>query len=387
MNSINPLIERYKNNIKYYAGYPQNVHFDYSEIYEALSYPINNYGDPFLLQNPVSSHEYEQEVIKWFLRLYGLKETSLGWGYVTSGGSEGILFGLWQAKENLKNPVLYFSEFVHYCVLKFVRIMGIDYRIIKSLPKGEMDYNDFDEKLVKNRDAIVIATIGNTVTSAIDDVRLIRDITDKYNVNTFIHADAAFDGMILPFIETNHTCQLTDQIDSISVSGHKIIGSPIPCGVVLIHKKYVDHFRSNSVELINNVDCSITGSRPGFSSLILWDAIAKNKRAGFKLFIEKCLQKASEFTKVLNDNGVPAWRFDHAMTIVLDKLPVEITRKWRAPSSHNYTTLTALPKLTESMLNELIDDIKYFKEYRCLKACDSGIVFPKVCNSILLDDD
>ena len=384
MKKLKKLIQRYENNLQFYVGYPQNVHFDYSAIFSALSYPINNYGDPFLLKNPISSHEYEQEVIKWFLRLFGLDD-NLGWGYVTTGGTEGILFGIWQAKENLDNPVLYFSEYAHYSVMKAGRITGLDCCIIRSLPNGTMDYQDLEKKLIKNRDAIIVATLGNTITSAIDDVSKIREIVKKHKVKTFIHADAAFDGMILPFIKTSYPYRLTDGIDSISVSGHKIIGSPIPCGVVLIHKEYIESTR-RSIDYINNMDCTITGSRSGFSALILWEAIAKNKREGFKKFIEDCLKKAFSFAQILNDHGINAWRLDHAITIVLDKLPEPITKKWRAPSNHAYTSLTALPKLTESMLNQLINDIKFFKKNQCLVNDSDGIIFPTIYQDMRLED-
>jgi len=178
MKEIENLIKRYENNIKFYAGYPHNLDFDYKELFAALAYPINNYGDPFLLQNPVSSHEYEIEVIKWFLKLYGIDETC-GWGYVTTGGTEGILFGIWRAKEFLNKPILYFSDYAHYSVMKSARITSIEYRIIKSSAKGEIDYDDFNKQLVLNRDAIILATLGNTITSAIDDINIIRSICDE----------------------------------------------------------------------------------------------------------------------------------------------------------------------------------------------------------------
>lgn len=383
MSKLAGLIKRYQNNIQFSVGYPQNIHFDYSAIFPALSYPINNYGDPFLLNNPVSSHEYEREVIRWFLQLFGLPDPK-GWGYVTTGGTEGILFGAWQAKENLNNPVIYFSEYAHYAAIKTAKLMGLEYRVIQATEQGEMNYEDFDNKLIKSRDAIVVATLGNTITSAIDNVSVIRSIADKHAVKLFIHADAAFDGMILPFIDSQHVYRLSDGIDSISISGHKIMGSPIPCGVVLIHQKYIQHTK-RAIDYINNFDCTITGSRCGFAALILWDAIYKNKRAGFKVLIAECRVRAAQFTKILNERGVQAWRLDHALTIVLDKLPDALTRKWRAPSNHAYTTLTALPKLTEAMLQALIDDIQYFEQHHCLRSYEVGIAYPRTSSDIELE--
>ncbi len=56
----------------------------------------------------------------------------------------------------------------------------------------------------------------------------------------YIHADAALSGMIMPFVDQPHPYSFEDGIDSISVSGHKMIGSPMPCGIVLAKRHMVD---------------------------------------------------------------------------------------------------------------------------------------------------
>jgi len=192
--------------------------------------------------------------------------------------------------------------------------------------------------------------------------------------------------MILPFINTNYAYQLDAGIDSISISGHKIIGSPVPCGIVLIHNKYIKH-SAHHIDYINNFDCTITGSRSGFAALIFWYAIFKNKHAGFKKFINECLKRAKQFTEILNQEGITAWRYEHAITIVLDKLPDQITQKWRVPSNNMYTTLTALPKLTEEILYGLMSDIKYYQANNVMPTPSCGIQFPQVIPSIQLDFD
>ena len=382
MTVLDPLLVRYRHNLQYALGYPQNTHFNYDSLIPALSYPINNYGDPFLLQNPVSSHEYECEVIRWFLRLLGLND-DLGWGYVTTGGTEGILFGIWQAKENLQHPVLYFSNYAHYAVIKSARITGVDYRIIDTTATGEMDYADFEQKLERERDAIVIATLGNTITSALDNVKHIRAITQKHSIKTYVHADAALDGMILPFIQnTSVPFGLKEGIDSLSISGHKLIGAPMPCGVVLIHKKYIEHTYT-TVDYLNNRDCTVMGSRSGFAALILWEAIAKHKEAGFKALVEGYIAYAQQVTDLLNANDITAWRLPHAITIVLKLLPADIVKKWRAPSNHTYTTLTAY-KLTESQLKEFIKDMHYYRKHQALVE-PHGIIMPQIRPQIVLD--
>ena len=59
---------------------------------DALSFLINNLGDPYVASNYSSdSREFEQQVIEYFCRLW---EFPGAWGYVTSSGTEGNLAGI-----------------------------------------------------------------------------------------------------------------------------------------------------------------------------------------------------------------------------------------------------------------------------------------------------
>ena len=42
--------------------------------------------------------------------------------------------------------------------------------------------------------------------------------------------------MILPFVDDPPPWNFAAGIDSIAISGHKMIGSPLPCGVALARK-------------------------------------------------------------------------------------------------------------------------------------------------------
>jgi len=382
-NYFKQLIERFENNLKLYVGYPPNTLFDYSELYPLLKYPINNLGDAFELKNPFSTHEYEVEVIKWFLRLYGLLDDQ-GWGYVTSGGTEGVIFGVWNGREKLTNPRLYFTDYAHYSIPKAGKLLGLEECMIKTDEKGEMDYQDFAEKLDPKRDALIVATLGSTITSSIDNIAKIKRILGSQRVNYYIHGDAAIDGMVLPFIKTDIPHTFKDGFDSISLSGHKIIGSPIPCGVVLAKQNYaaVDQF----IDYVHNMDTTITGSRNGFAALILWYAIKKNGRVGFNQFIQESLTRANTYLGNLQQQGIHAWRFETSISIILDKLPPILMQKWRAPSNHSYTTLTALPKLSPRMLQEFIDDILAYRKNPALFKPNTKLLYPVTTNEIKLDD-
>lgn len=371
---------RLKHNIELYAGYPPNTDFDYSELNWALKYPINNIGDPFANKSAMSSHEYEQEVITWFLQLLGSNPQD-GWGYTTTGGTEGIIFGMWKARDAYPGGIAYISDQAHYAMKKAACILNMTCIVIKTDSLGQMDYADFERQLNKDKPAIVIATLGTLMTSAKDDVTKIRAITTSKNIPCYIHADAAFDGMVLPFVETEFAHRLDQGIDSISISGHKLIGSPMPSGIVIIKKEHLNS--PIHINFIDIFDSTVAGSRSGFASLVLWSAIKKYGIAGYKAFVTDCINRAEKYCKLLNQNGIAAWRFKDAVTIVLEKQSELFIKKWRAPTDEKHTTLMALPKLTEKMIQEIIDDIISTKNHGKLSKINTQSL-PIIDNNVKL---
>ena len=215
------------------VGYPSNQDYDYTELLPFLRYTGNNIGDPFEGSNyRLNTHEIEREVITRFADLMHL-DRDQAWGYVTSGGTEGNMYGLYMGRETFPDGAVYFSQDTHYSVVKLLRLLNIRNVMIRSQPNGEMDYQDLRETVQRNPDTppIIVANIGTTMKGAVDDLGIIRDVMDGLKVQDFyVHADAALSGMILPFVDDPQPHGFDAGIDSISISGHKLIGSPCPAG-------------------------------------------------------------------------------------------------------------------------------------------------------------
>ena len=82
-----------------FLGYPVSKDFDYAELNQFFKYPINNLGDPYEASTyRVQTHEMEREVIDFFAELFRANPKDY-WGYVTNGGSESNLYGLYIARE------------------------------------------------------------------------------------------------------------------------------------------------------------------------------------------------------------------------------------------------------------------------------------------------
>ncbi len=238
-DKLDRLLSQVRTAGEHQVGYPTNLRFDYSPLYPFLDYSLNNVGDPFHESNYwINTHEIERDVIFHFARLMRI-DPNEAWGYVTSGGTEGNMYGLYLARELYPNAMFYFSEDTHYSVLKNVRVLNARYIMIKRQENGEIDYRDLHDMINVHRDvpAVIMANIGTTMRGAVDDLgRIKRVLQDSAVTSSYIHADAALSGMILPFVAEPQLFGFDAGIDSISVSGHKLLGAPLPCGVVLTRR-------------------------------------------------------------------------------------------------------------------------------------------------------
>ena len=288
---LGALLESFDTASRTAMGYPVNLDYDYSDLLPFLQYSANNIGDPFHDSNYASNtHEIEREVIGTFADMMRLPRED-AWGYVTSGGTEGNMYGLYMGRETYPDGVVYFSQDTHYSVVKILRLLKARNIMIKSQPNGEMDYDDLYETIRINRDvpAIIMANIGTTMKGAIDDVDKVRGILDDLAVSNFyIHADAALSGMILPFVDEPQPYGFDRGFDSVAVSGHKMIGSPLPCGVTLTRKEYVSRV-ARSIEYVGVLDTTLTGSRSAYAPLMIWYALQRHGLEGFKNIVARCL--------------------------------------------------------------------------------------------------
>ena len=96
---LQQLLQTVQRRSQTFIGYPAGAQFDYTELFPFLQYNLNNVGDPFM-ETPVDMHtrNFEREVIQFFAELFEAPVNNW-WGYVTNGGSEGNLYGLYLARE------------------------------------------------------------------------------------------------------------------------------------------------------------------------------------------------------------------------------------------------------------------------------------------------
>ncbi len=358
---LDDLYQRLESERQRFIGYPCSAEFDYSPLYRFLGFPINNIGDPFVPSNyHLNTHEFECEVLEFFRGLCHAPPDGF-WGYVTHGGTEGNMYGIYLGREMLPDGMVYYSEDTHYSVSKILRLLHVRNLMIKSLPDGRMDLEDFRETLKIHRDVppIIFANIGTTMKGAADDLEGIRAIlADLAIARHYIHVDAALSGMILPFVEAPEPFDFSCGADSLSISGHKMIGCPFPCGVVLARKANVDRTARN-IEYIGTLDTTLAGSRNGDSALFLWYAIRALGLEGWRRRVRQCLTVAEYAVKRLRDEAaVQAWRHRNSITVVFPRPSMDIISRWQLAVHHQWSHLITVPHVTQEVVDRFVADLR-----------------------------
>jgi histidine decarboxylase len=354
----NNIVENLKDHLERFLGYPCNTAYDYTEVLDYFKYNINNVGCPYVEGTyKVNTKEVEKQVLDFFADLWGFNKDNI-WGYITSAGTEGNMQGLYVGRETLgKECVFYTSKDSHYSLFKLSRILCLNLCVIDTLETGEMDYKDFENKLLQNIDkpALINANLGTTMKGAIDNTREIYRVLKKHKKNDYyLHADGALMGFIIPFIEKDTLFKR--HIHSISISGHKFLGIKIPCGIFLMEKQFVDTVKNN-VEYIGSVDCTISGSRNGHTPLLYNYIINKKGKDGFLQDINTCIYLA----EYLVDNISSAWRNQNSITVVFPKPSNELISKWQLATQGDISHVVVMPHVTKEKLDLFIED--YSKEY------------------------
>jgi len=350
----------------YAIGYPMAKDFNYAFLSNFLDLPLNNLGDPFVDGHyGINTKVFEREVIDFYARHFRAPDDDY-WGYVTTGGTEGNLFSLSLARELYPDAIVLFSAATHYSVPKSCRLLRVEQRVVAAQASGEIDYDDLAQQLqtLRSRPIVIVANIGTTMTEAKDDVTRLRTVLRETGIERhFIHADAAFCGPFLHFSNYTGGFDLGHGADSITFSGHKFIGAPMPCGLVLTRKSLSERARQD-VPYIGGADSTLGGSRNALAVMCLWFAIHQLGVNGFETRFRDAEAKARFLQAALCDLGIRAWRNPQALTVVFPPLPVELQSKWHLAVDHQHAHVVVMPNTPMTILDEFVNDVQGFARSR-----------------------
>lgn len=357
-NILDSLLNEYKNYLtektNIHAGYPYNLKFSYKKLLPFFEFSINNLGDPFVASNyKIDSRYFEQEALAFFAELYQIQDW---WGYITACGTEGNLYGLLLGRETYPDGILYASNDSHYSVAKAARFFKIPHVVVNSQANGEMDYDDFFGRLDSSRPAIINVNVGTTLKGAVDDLAQVLEMLERKGIKDFyIHCDGALGGMLVPYLAPGKI-NFNWPIHSLAISGHKFIGCPFPCGIVLTHKKLVDQVATN-IEYIGSKDTTLGGSRNGHAPLFLWYAIQERKHL-FQVEAQTCASKAANLREHLEQAGFPCLLNAYSSTVVFPKPSSAVVEKWQLATQGDLAHVVVMQNHSDELLQHFVADCR-----------------------------
>ncbi|XP_027364975.1 serine decarboxylase-like [Abrus precatorius] len=340
-------------------GYPTNQAFNYDALAPLLQFHLNNAGDPFVGSSYcLNSTAFEVCVLDWFANLWEIEKNEY-WGYVTTGGTEGNLHGIFVGREQFPDGILYTSQDSHYSIFKIARMYRMQCEKINVLVSGEIDCIDLKALLLDHKDkpAIINLNIGTTMKGGVDDLDLVIETLQECGFTRdrfYIHCDGALFGMMLPFVKRAPKITFKKPIGSITISGHKFLGCPIPCGVVITRLEHTNAL-SRDVEIIASRDVTITGSRCGHAPIFLWYAIQEKGLIGLRKEVYMCTLNACHLLNQLRDGGISAMLNDFSNTVVFERpLDDDFTRRWNLACKGNIAHIVVMQHVTTEILDSFV---------------------------------
>jgi histidine decarboxylase len=309
----------------------------------------------------VHSRQFECSVIDFFANLWKIPENEY-WGYVTTCGTEGNLHGILLARECHPDGILYSSSESHYSIFKAARYYRMDAKSIPTLPMGEIDYERLAQEIEKNidRPVIINVNIGTTVKGAVDNLDRILRILNMLGIpreRYHIHCDGALFAMMMPFVDYAPEISFQKPIDSIAVSGHKMLGCPMPCGIALSRKEHVKKVEQR-IDYLNSVDTTIMGSRNGQASLYLWYSLRKKGIAGIKRDVVHCMETARYLRDKITNAGLSCRLNDLSCTVVLERpLDESLIKRWQLACEEDIAHVVVMPNVTAAKIDKFVEEL------------------------------
>ncbi|KAG6624265.1 hypothetical protein CIPAW_16G014200 [Carya illinoinensis] len=301
------------------------------EAYVASHFYINNVGDPFVESNyGVHLRQFEVAVFDW--------------------------------REVFPDGILYASRDSHYSVFKAARMYKMECMKVDTLVSGEIDSADFKVKLLANKDkpAIINVNIGTTVKGAVDDPEVVIKALEETRFTHdqfYIYCDGALFGLMMPFVKCALKVSFKKPIGSVSVYGHKWIGCPMPCGILMTRLEHINALSSNAEYLVSR-DATIMENRNGHVPIFLWYTLNKKGYKRFQKEVHICLRNAHYLKNCLLAAGISAMLNENSDMVVFERpLDEKFVRRWQSACQGNITHIVVMPNVTIEKLDDFFDEL------------------------------
>lgn len=260
----------------------------------------SNLGDSGLF---CGSAKLEKEVIDDLAELLNGKGST---GFLVSGGTEANLLAMLAARNmaQVKKPEIILPESVHFSFNKICSMLSV-----KPVFVGLDDYfrvNCFAvENLVNENTIAIVGSVGTSELGVVDPIGRLSKIAKTHSL--WLHVDAAFGGLILPFLQDQN--EVFDFrlsiVQSVTVDPHKMGLATVPAGAILFrNKKALDWIKTETPYLTTDSQHTFIGTRTGASAAATWAVFRSLGKEGFRRNVANCMRTTMFLKKGIENLGL-----------------------------------------------------------------------------------
>ena len=260
----------------------------------------SNLGDLGLFPG---SAQIEKEVIHQLSSLLNGKNAT---GFVVSGGTEANLMALLAARSmaNVRQPEVVLPQSAHFSFTKICNLLNLKPVYAGLDSSFRVDISEVEKSVGKDTVAIV-GTAGTAELGIIDPIDKLSETAIKHNV--FLHVDAAFGGLVIPFLaktKPDFDFKL-EGVRSITVDPHKMGMSAIPAGGILFRDiKMLDCIKTETPYLTDGFQYTFVGTRTGAAAASAWAVFKTLGVEGFQKVVEDCVKITELLAEGIEEIGL-----------------------------------------------------------------------------------
>ena len=295
-----------------------------SVLAEFLTAAVN--VNAMLWKSSPAATELEQVTLSWLRQWLGLPD---GWfGIVYDTASVAVMQAIGAAREWIapeyrikgmhRGLTVYVSEHTHSSSEKAAITLGFGQENVRRIAV-DADFRmrpDLLEQAIKNdiaagrRPCCIVASVGSTSASAVEDVPAIADIAERYKA--WLHVDAAYAGPAAIVPEMRHLLKGVERAQSLVLNPHKWLYVSVDCSV--LYTSMPEMFRrasSLSAEILKTpeddrvVNFNDYGMQLGrrFRALKLWYVFRYYGREGIVDMLRESLRLAQVLKALVEADG------------------------------------------------------------------------------------
>ncbi|MDI6888993.1 MAG: tyrosine decarboxylase MfnA [Methanocellales archaeon] len=320
-----------------------------------------NLGDPTLFPG---TKGLEESVIAM---LSALLHAPNAHGYITTGGTESNIQAI-RAARNLsgkKNPNVIVPGSAHFSFDKAADILGIKIKKAQLDESLKVDPASV-EMLIDENTIALVGTAGTTEFGQVDPIDELSKIALSRDI--FLHVDAAFGGLVIPFLEEEYPFDFKVKgVSSLTIDPHKMGAGTIPSSALLFRDEAcLGALATSTPYLASRMQHTLAGTRTGASIAATYAVFKHLGQSGYKRIVARCMKLVSMIEKRVADMGIPLviQPVTNVIALRVDS-PEEVASKLRERNWYVSTTLrpkslrlVIMPHITEEILNTFLTDLR-----------------------------